>query len=901
MKTNKSYWPKLGRKILTCLSGVVLSVTSVKAQSPAIILNGNISNNGQCMGFAGGGAPFALTLQGCTATGSWYVDQALALASEGGTGYYLTTPTTTTTANYYGPLKVSVNTTSGLLSRTFTIYPMDTRVTGSVSGPTTFYETGTFTMGGNSWVNSAPYYSWAIGYGAEGVDIIAGQSTSQVTIRPKSWASIATNVVVWGYFQPNGSPCGGASGSNPYDYIAAQRAPYVSYDNTRGAILCSGHQLHVNVWDTSASHYPAAPANTIYKHYTYQWKSSGTTISGATAKDYTPSAAGNYTCDVSQYDWSGSAWVFTMTKTSNAVSIATETTHTAQLFYGSSNLALTNPTAYACNSVTITTNASGNEKSYSISIYKNIGLSALIYSGPTISGPPPASFNLLDYIPASGITASLDGWYTVSIKMNNGCDDYTASGDITIVTPASLPADFTINGNASSTVTAYNCNPINFQQITSSGATDYQLEILSSTGSSIYNSGKITATPPSGAIDLRNICSSVNSNTGCNYLASHTGTYTIRYTAYNKCQVNTRSVTVVIPAPTTASAAFTINGSAANSTTALDVYNCVPIQLNMGSVTGIVNYTLDVLKSGGTIYSSGTMPGAPPASFDLRNLCSSINSNTNCDYLTTGTGTYQVRLTVNNGCVNDVVSGLINVIAPTTSISLQTNTTKLSPYTAKNYIPSSNNVIAPDTVGRYSTSFVLNGSYTTATICSYEYSLEKYDNTSTSWTTVGSVTSSATSCTSSVVQTIPMSVLGTAPGYLLNPANAINGSLWRLKVNLQNNCGPNYQYAVFVIDDTRYLKTSNNNNAGISSECRVQFSPIPFKNTVSATITLSETAKVSMKVYAIDGRMVNEMKETEMQAGQNFQSIQADTWASGIYFYQCTIGKEVFTGKIVKE
>lgn len=919
MKTNYAHWPQTGRKFLACLSAAIFSLTSAQAQTPTIILNNDPTATGQCMGYQAYLPPAHFTLQNGTAT-KWVVSELLAVSNVStgpytfGCGttflaYNLNTPYTTTTANYYGPLTIYAlnNSNCVIAQKTITIYPMDIQVTGSVSGPSSFYQTGTFTMGGNAWVNGSPYYTWAIGYGAEGYDITGGQGTSHVTITPKSWASMTSNVVVYGYFQPNGSPCGGASGYNPWDRISAQRVPYVSYDNSQGSTLCSGHQLHVNIWDTSASNYPGAPANAnLYKHFTYQWKLNGSAISGATTKDYTPSGTGSYTCDVTQYDWSGSAWGSTGTKTSNAVSITAEAAHTINLFYSSYSL-MGHPTAYTCQPVTITTSASGNEKNYSLHIYKNTSMqSIIVYNGPTVNGAPPASFNLLDYI-SPFISGGLDGWYSVTLDANNGCDDYYAYGDITLYTPPTAVAGFTINGSTASVDTTYNCDSIRFKSTTTGTATAYQLEVLNSSGGNIYSTGKKYGALPTAVFDLRNLCGITNT-TNCNYLASHTGTYQVRYTTYDSCVANAKTITLYIPSPTAASAAFTVNDSSIADT--ISLYNCKPISFKTHH-GGAIRYSLDISQFGGPIYSSGVINATPKDSLDLRKLCGMINSNPGCDYLDTPyshIGVYNIRYTVFNGCVADTAYAVINMkTAPSSSLSIQTNARRKNNQSVPHF-PASVSASAPDTVGTGSTTFILNASSSIpANICQYAYSLERYTGGGWDTTGMGGIDTSLSDCTSitPVTETISINDLGpydpiTGDAFFTSSTNAPNNSIWRMKVDLTNDCGTTSYYAVFVINRLNFKRNMEESIDDLKPT-DVRFAPVPFKNDVSAMIMLPETAKVTMKIFTVDGRVVDEMKEMEMQAGQNFQSFQTATWASGVYFYQCTVGKEVFTGKIVKE
>jgi hypothetical protein len=304
--------------------------------------------------------------------------------------------------------------------------------------------------------------------------------------------------------------------------------------------------------------------------------------------------------------------------------------------------------------------------------------------------------------------------------------------------------------------------------------------------------------------------------------------------------------------------------------------------------------------------------GTAQDSIDLRKICAAVNSNPGCNYLdsTLGhIGVYNLNYYVFNGCITDTASAVINVkAAPSSTLSIQTNARRKPSNQSVNYLVADTSASTPDTVGPLSTTFIINSSSSVnASFCTYSYSLEKYVAGAWDSSGMGGVVTSASNCASvtPITETISINDLGpydpvSGDPFFYDAGNAPNNSVWRLRVDLKNDCGVTSYYAVFVINRTGFKRDYN----GAVEEIKptdVRFAPIPFKNDVSAMIMLPEISKVSMKIFTVDGRQVDEMKETEMQPGQNFQSFQTSTWAPGVYFYQCTIGKEVFSGKIVKE
>ncbi|WP_162903416.1 T9SS type A sorting domain-containing protein [Taibaiella koreensis] len=303
-----------------------------------------------------------------------------------------------------------------------------------------------------------------------------------------------------------------------------------------------------------------------------------------------------------------------------------------------------------------------------------------------------------------------------------------------------------------------------------------------------------------------------------------------------------------------------------------------------------------------------------PATFDLRSVYPGLNTG----------GVFDIVYTLYNQCGigGTTKIGKINIQTPTALSSLQTNAVTAG-YEDVSY-PSATSPSSPNDVGPVETTFLINGSYntvpSTAPVCAYKYHVERWDG-GTTWTTVGETTSRTAVCSLALVKTIGINIAAGGAGtpykdFFEDNVNAPDLSVWRLVVELTNDCGTYTQYAVFRINRGGFRKdgpstgqTSDNlsvkgENSKFGSEelvNKVSFAPVPFTNNVTARFSLSEAAQISMQVYAIDGRLVAGVKEHSMNAGNQKLEIATADWASGIYYYTCTIGKQVFNGKIIRK
>jgi len=66
--------------------------------------------------------------------------------------------------------------------------------------------------------------------------------------------------------------------------------------------------------------------------------------------------------------------------------------------------------------------------------------------------------------------------------------------------------------------------------------------------------------------------------------------------------------------------------------------------------------------------------------------------------------------------------------------------------------------------------------------------------------------------------------------------------------------------------------------------------PNPFNPTTTITFALPETADVRIKIYSIDGRLVETLLSQRMPAGNHQMTMNAGFLASGTYLYRLTAG-----------
>lgn len=75
--------------------------------------------------------------------------------------------------------------------------------------------------------------------------------------------------------------------------------------------------------------------------------------------------------------------------------------------------------------------------------------------------------------------------------------------------------------------------------------------------------------------------------------------------------------------------------------------------------------------------------------------------------------------------------------------------------------------------------------------------------------------------------------------------------------------------------------------------------PNPFNPTTTITFTLSESSTVSIDVFSVDGRLVQNLTTSRYQTGNHTVQFDASSLSSGIYFYRLTAQDKFLTKKML--
>jgi len=79
----------------------------------------------------------------------------------------------------------------------------------------------------------------------------------------------------------------------------------------------------------------------------------------------------------------------------------------------------------------------------------------------------------------------------------------------------------------------------------------------------------------------------------------------------------------------------------------------------------------------------------------------------------------------------------------------------------------------------------------------------------------------------------------------------------------------------------------------------LSISPNPFNPTTTIHYSLPQASTVALKMYDLSGRMVSNLFNGRQEAGIQSATVNANTWASGLYFVRLEAGGEVFTRKVM--
>ncbi len=80
--------------------------------------------------------------------------------------------------------------------------------------------------------------------------------------------------------------------------------------------------------------------------------------------------------------------------------------------------------------------------------------------------------------------------------------------------------------------------------------------------------------------------------------------------------------------------------------------------------------------------------------------------------------------------------------------------------------------------------------------------------------------------------------------------------------------------------------------------------PNPFSEEITFEFYLHQPTKVKLNIYAVDGTCVATLTDTDYRYGKyqirwNTKDSYIKEINSGFYFYQLTIGENIFTGKLI--
>jgi hypothetical protein len=75
--------------------------------------------------------------------------------------------------------------------------------------------------------------------------------------------------------------------------------------------------------------------------------------------------------------------------------------------------------------------------------------------------------------------------------------------------------------------------------------------------------------------------------------------------------------------------------------------------------------------------------------------------------------------------------------------------------------------------------------------------------------------------------------------------------------------------------------------------------PNPFNPATTIRFTLPERSHVTLRIYDVRGRLVLTLIDRDMSAGVHHETLQADGFASGVYFYRIKAGRSTQVRKLV--
>ncbi|TDX02023.1 Ig-like domain-containing protein [Dinghuibacter silviterrae] len=587
----------------------------------------------------GGSVVLTATSTGATSF-QWYLNGTAI------TGATANNYTATTGGNYTVTATNASGTSTASASTTVTVNPNPVTPTVTAGSSTTFCSGGSVSLTANA--SGATGYQWSMNGAA-----ISGATASSYNANAAGSYTVQVT---------NSQGCASAaSATTTVTILAAPAAPTITASGT--TTFCGAGSVILTANATGAS--------------TYQWYLNGTAITGATANNYTASAAGKYTVVVANASGCSSPASAATTVTINPNPAApTITAGGATTFC-------------AGGSVVLTANAAG---ATSYQWYLN---------GSAISGGTSSTY-----------TASASGSYTVSIVGSGAC-----------ASPVSAPIKVSINPTPTTpTITAGGNTPLCAGEsvvltANGSGAASYQWYLG---GTAI--TGATTSTYSAGTSG--NYTVTITDANGCNSAASNATSVTVEPVPIAPTVTAGGPTTfcaggsVTLTASATGATAFqwfddgtAITGATSASYTANASGNyTVTYQTSNGctsATSGAVMVTVNAPPPAPAISAGGPLGFCSPGSVVLSASATGatsyqwfvngtpISGATGVSYTASATGNYTVSYT--NGCPSTVSSGtavtvytpltgaVINAGGPTTfcegnGVNLTSNTSDVASY-----------------------------------------------------------------------------------------------------------------------------------------------------------------------------------------------------------------------------
>jgi len=102
---------------------------------------------------------------------------------------------------------------------------------------------------------------------------------------------------------------------------------------------------------------------------------------------------------------------------------------------------------------------------------------------------------------------------------------------------------------------------------------------------------------------------------------------------------------------------------------------------------------------------------------------------------------------------------------------------------------------------------------------------------------------------------------------------------------------------IYVYELSENLVSNEEFSSTINSYNLSQNYPNPFNPSTNISYSIPQTSNVSLKVYDVTGRLVSTLVNSRQASGNYNVSLNASSWASGIYFYRIVAGDYVKTRK----